>query len=108
MELDGINMNSCLKLGMMPLMGSNDNKNGWNLIFENVDDKKSVTININEYKPIEEAINMYYLKSGRNDKCRFIFNHQDLFGELKICQSGLQNNSKILVVNSFNDSNKWY
>ena len=107
MQFDEININSCLKLGMMPLMGSNNNKNGWDLIFENAEDKQSTTININEYKLVKEAINMYYLKTGRTDKCRFIYNHQELFGEVKICQSGLNNNAKILVVNSF-DTNEWY
>ena len=41
---------------------------------------------------------MYMLKSGRTDKCKFIFNNKELFPEMKICQSGLSNMSKILVI----------
>ena len=40
---------------------------------------------------------MYLLKSGRTDKCKYIFNQHELQPELKICQSGLCNGSKILV-----------
>ena len=38
------------------------------------------------------------IKSGRTDKCKFIFNNKELFPEMKICQSGLTNLSKILVI----------
>ena len=40
------------------------------------------------------------LKSGRTDKCKFIYNNKELFGEMKICQSGLNNLSIIIVVPS--------
>ena len=75
-----------------------DDQSGWNLIFENQNDKKSLTIRISEQKLVKEAISMYMLKSGRTDKCKFIFNNKELFGEMKICQSGLNNLSKILVI----------
>ena len=102
--------------GMMPNMGgampttpissdvntSIDDPTGWNLIFENQNDKKSLTIRISEQKLVKEAISMYMLKSGRTDKCKFIFNNKELFGEMKICQSGLNNLSRILVISTQN------
>ena len=42
------------------------------------------------------------LKSGRTDKCKFIFNNKELFAEMKICQSGLTNLSRILVISTQN------
>ena len=79
-----------------------EDANGWNLIFENQNDKKSLTIRISEQKLVKEAISMYMLKSGRTDKCKFIFNNKELFGEMKICQSGLNNLSRILVISTQN------
>ena len=75
---------------------------GWNLIFENQNDKTSVTIRISEQKLVKEAISLYMLKSGRSDKCKFIFNNKELFTEMKICQSGLNNLSRILVISTQN------
>ena len=102
--------------GMMPNMGgampttpissdvntSIDDATGWNLIFENQNDKKSLTIRISEQKLVKEAISKYMLKSGRTDKCKFIFNNKELFAEMKICQSGLNNLSRILVISTQN------
>ena len=79
-----------------------DDQSGWNLIFENQNDKKYLTIRISEQKLVKEAISMYMLKSGRTDKCKFIFNNKELFGEMKICQSGLNNLSRILVISTQN------
>ena len=94
--------------GMMPGMEFIEDKNEWNLIFEN-EDKESVTIRINKEKLVKEAISIYLLKSGRTDKCKFIFRNKELFPEMRICQSGLSNSSKINVItveksNSLNDS----
>ena len=102
--------------GMMPNMGgampttpissdtntSIDDPTGWNLIFENQNDKKSFIIRISEQKLVKEAISKYMLKSGRSDKCKFIFNNKELFTEMKICQSGLNNLSRILVISTQN------
>ena len=102
--------------GMMPNMGgampttpissdintSIDDATGWNLIFENQNDKKSLTIRISEQKLVKEAISKYMLKSGRTDKCKFIFNNKELFADMKICQSGLTNLSRILVISTQN------
>ena len=79
-----------------------DDQSGWNLIFENQNDKKSLTIRISEQKLVKEAISMYMIKSGRTDKCKFIFNNKELFAEMKICQSGLNNLSRILVISTEN------
>ena len=91
--------------GMMPSVGQNQDSNasiediqGWNLIFENQNDRSTITIRISEQKYIKEAISIYMIKSGRTDKCKFIFNNKELFPEMKICQSGLTNLSKILVI----------
>ena len=75
-----------------------EDQQGWNLIFENQNDKKSYSIRISEQKTVQEAINLYLLKSGRSPNCKFIFNNKPLYPEMIICQSGLQNLSKILVI----------
>ena len=75
-----------------------DDQSGWNLIFENQNDKKSLTIRISEQKLVKEAISMYMLKSGRTDKCKFLFEGKELIPKMKINQSGLSNMSRILVI----------
>ena len=79
-----------------------DDLSGWKLFFEDGVNKPKIYIQINEQKLIKEAINMYMLKSGRTDKCKFIFNGHELFPEVKICQSGLKNMSVILVISPQN------
>ena len=79
-----------------------EDQSGWNLIFENQNDKKSLTIRISEQKLVKEAISMYMIKSGKTDKCKFIFNNKELFPDMKICQSGLNNLSRILVISTQN------
>ena len=79
-----------------------DDNQGWNLIFENQNDRTSITIRISEQKTVKEAISKYMLKSGRTDKCKFIFNNKELYQEMKICQSGLNNLSRILVISTQN------
>ena len=109
----GMGMPGMAGMGMPGMAGTtgqtNNNTNisiedaqGWNLIFENQNDKTSVTIRISEQKLVKEAISMYLLKSGRTDKCKFIFNNKELFTEMKICQSGLNNLSRILVISTQN------
>ena len=91
-------------VGIVPTqfpLGTNiviEDQQGWNLIFENQNDKKSYSIRISEQKTVQEAINLYLLKSGRSPNCKFIFNNKPLYPEMIICQSGLQNLSKILVI----------
>ena len=111
--MGGMGMPGMAGMGMPGMAGTtgqtNNNTNisiedaqGWNLIFENQNDKTSVTIRISEQKLVKEAISMYLLKSGRTDKCKFIFNNKELFTEMKICQSGLNNLSRILVISTQN------
>ena len=91
--------------GQMPTNNTNisiDDNQGWNLIFENQNDRTSITIRISEQKTVKEAISKYMLKSGRTDKCKFIFNNKELYQEMKICQSGLNNLSRILVISTQN------
>ena len=95
---------------LMPMNGIMNNMNfgipglnledhvGWNLLFENQWDKKVVTIRISEKKQVKEAINMYKIKSNNNRECKYRFNNKELIPEMKICQSGLNNFSKILVL----------
>ena len=71
---------------------------GWNLIFEEQNRKTCCSIRISEQKTFKEAIDLYLLKSGNNDVYRFICNNKELLPEMKICESGLTNMSKILVI----------
>ena len=75
-----------------------DDENWWDLTFEDCNSKEVTNIRINNEKLVKEAISMYMLKSGRTDKCRFIFNNKNLFPEIKIKHSGLNNKSRILVL----------
>ena len=94
MPMNGI-MNN-MNFGMQTI--NLDDPEGWILIFEDQKDKSSINIRISEQKLVKEAISMYLLKSGRTDKCKYIFNQHELQPELKICQSGLSNFSRILVI----------
>ena len=85
--------------GMMPNIDlSIDDPRGWNLTFEVQRDGKVYNIVIDENKKVKEAINKFKLKSNMNEQCKFIFNNKELFPELEICQSGLQDGSKISVI----------
>ena len=75
---------------------------GWNLIFENQNDRQQIKVTISEQKLVKEAISMYKLKSGVTEDCKFIFNNKELFPEMKICQSGLNNLSRITVISTKN------
>ena len=92
--MGGIDINMMNQMGGMNL---GDNK-GWNLIFENQNDKQMYDIRISENKTIREAINLYKIKSGREGKMKFIFNNKELIPEVQICKSGLNNLSRILVI----------
>ena len=96
-------MNNMMGMGGMNNMMNQDSvkvddNKGWNLIFENQNDKQTYNIRISENKTVQEAINLYKIKSGRDGKMKFIFNNKELFAEMKICQSGLSNLSRILVI----------
>ena len=102
MGMQGMNMimpmNGMMNFGMQTI--NLDDPEGWTLLFEN--NKKITNIKISEQKLVKEAINMYKVKTGYTKHCKFIFNSMELFPELKICQSGLMNNSKIIVISFAN------
>ena len=103
MGMQGMNM-------LMPMNGMMNNMNfgmqnlnfenyeGWTLRFENQWDKREININISEQKLFKDAISMYKIKSNNLGDYKFIFNAHELNPDLKICQSGLNNLSKILVL----------
>ena len=96
MNMNNMNMNMMNMNQNQPV--NIEDQAGWNLIFENQNDRQTFNVRISEQKLVKEAISLYYLKSNRNDKCKFIFNNKELFGDMKICQSGLTNMAKILVI----------
>ena len=85
-----------------PMVGnmSFEDLNGWNLIFENQTTKTSISIRISEQKYVKEAINMYRIKSGTKENHRYIFGGKELYPDMIICQSGLKNFSRILVIST--------
>ena len=85
-----------------PMIGnmSFEDLNGWNLIFENQTTKTSIPIRISEQKYVKEAINMYRIKSGTKENHRYIFGGKELYPDMIICQSGLKNFSRILVIST--------
>ena len=106
----GVPMNPMMGMPMNPNLlvnpaAGNQNvqigdSDGWNLIFEEKREKKKTTIIISPDKKVSEAINLYKIKSNTMDDktAKFIFNGKQLFYDLTISQSGLQNNSTISVV----------
>ena len=79
-----------------------DDENGWDLTFEDGNSREVINIRINNEKLVKEAISMYMLKSGRTDKCKFVFDGKELIPKMKINQSGLSNKSRILVLSTQN------
>jgi len=77
-----------------------EDKDGWELIFKNEDekDKKEVTIRISCEKTVNEAINKYKLKIVNIEDMKFEYPpNKELNKSLKISQSGLSNKSVIHV-----------
>ena len=71
-----------------------------NLLFEQQDNKRIVTIRINKQKSVMEAISKYLLKiEDPNSKYIYIHNNKILNLSLTIDQCGLKNGSRILVFN---------
>ena len=77
-----------------------DDNQGWNLVFEKKSGGPTVNLTISPEKTVTEAINAYKLKSMEEGQMKFIFNGKELPYSLKICQSGLNNGSKILVIST--------
>ena len=71
-----------------------------NLLFEQQDNKRIVTIRINKQKSVMEAISKYLLKlEDPNSKYIYIYNNKVLNLSATIDQCGLKNGSRILVFN---------
>ena len=75
------------------------------LIFQNHNNIGSdITIKIDEQKLVKEAISKFLLRldipNSTQRRFKFVFGGRELFPEMKICQSGLTNGSKILVIDS--------
>ena len=71
-----------------------------NLLFEQQDNKRIVTIRINKQKSVMEAISKYLLKiEDPNSKYIYIYNNKILNLSATIDQCGLKNGSRILVFN---------
>ena len=96
-----IDMKNMMQMNQMNQMMNNrcniDEVNKWNLIFYEVDTLHSFNIQISPEKKFKEAINMYKIKSLRNEEMRFIWNGIILNPEMTLINSGLQNGSKIIV-----------
>ena len=97
---------------IIPMMNPLDSKNTappnlsvkdeglWNLIFENISSRINITIS--KYKLIKDAISIYIKKVGFEEECLFIHNNRQLYSDIKICESGLRNSSRILVLSLSN------
>ena len=71
-----------------------------NLLFEQQNNKRIVTIRINKQKSVMEAISKYLLKlEDPNSKYIYIYNNKVLNLSATIDQCGLKNGSRILVFN---------
>lgn len=75
----------------------------WLLIFHNQNRIGSdITIKIGKTKLVREAINKFCqsldISKSTQKYFKFIFNNNELFKDMQICQSGLNNGSKILVI----------
>ena len=78
---------------------------GWLLIFQNLYNIGSdITIKIDEQKLVKEAISKFFLSLdipiSNQKRFKFVFNNKELYQDIKICQSGLNNGSKILVIDT--------
>ena len=68
----------------------------WNLIFEDRCSFRKIVVHISPEKTVQEAINLYKIKSGNDSSnCKFIYNGRQLKKKKKIQSSGLQDNSVI-------------
>ena len=104
MGMQGMNM-------FMPMNGMMNNMNfgmqnlnqedpeEWTLRFDKPGREK-VYVKISKEKLFKEAINLYKSKSNDAQNNSFIFNANKLSPEVKICESGLKNNSYIVVISN--------
>ena len=96
-------MNNQQMMMMNNMAGGNisiDDNQGWNLVFEKKSGGGTINLLISPEKTVQEAVNAYKLKSMEEGQMKFIFNGKELPYSLKICQSGLNNGAKILVIST--------
>ena len=100
-------MGNMMDPSMMMMMMLNNQKQmgngiddpiGWNLTFEVQRNGNIYNIVIDNQKKVKEAISKFILKSNIKEKCNYIYNNKQLCEDLPICQSGLQDQSKISVI----------
>ena len=106
--MNNIMMNNMMNV--MPMMNNavpmanqmSQSGNLWNLLFQRKMSRQNIqqTINIliDPEKLFIEAVNMYKIKTGTTEDFKFIFNGKDVIKDIKISQTGLQNNSTITVI----------
>ena len=99
-----MNMNMPIQnIGFQNMMNNNINfnDNKWSLLFEHIDNEKKiieVKIFVSPNETIQDVINRYKSKIGEEDEIKLIFNGKQLHPKLKISESGLSNNSRILAM----------
>ena len=83
--------------GMMKLPQNNkiEDDEGWTITY--VKDGNETTIKISSDKTILEAGNIYKLKANQRGEMKYKYGDKYLDSSLQLCQSGLVDNSKIIV-----------
>ena len=84
----------------MPINNMGASQGGWNLFFTKKDSGQKILIQVKSDEYVSEAISRYKIKAVDDKESKFIFNGKQLATGLKISQSGLQNNSEILVLST--------
>ena len=84
----------------MPVNNMGASQGGWNLFFTKKDSGQKLLIQVRPDEYVSEAISRYKIKAVDDKESKFIFNGKQLATGLKISQSGLQNNSEILVLST--------
>ena len=84
----------------MPVNNMGASQGGWNLFFTKKDSGQKILIQVKPDEYVSEAISRYKIKAVDDKESKFIFNGKQLNTGLKISQSGLQNNSEILVLST--------
>ena len=84
----------------MPVNNMGASQGGWNLFFTKKDSGQKLLIQVKPDESVSEAISRYKIKAVDDKESKFIFNGKQLDTSLKISQSGLQNNSEILVLST--------
>ena len=71
-----------------------------NILFENQSTLEKINLFISSEKTVQEAINLYRIKSMDSKYKLFLYNGKKLDTKLTISESGIQNGSVISVVDT--------